>query len=271
MAGRGTMPVNVGDTIVQITSGEEGGGTLYSPGPKQIVAVPSVNELVTASPAPTTGQILMSITVKAKELTVTFDGAYRFIWSVYATGGSDTTYSAIYRNGTQVGASHAVAPSLASTLTSEDIGGWSVGDLAQLYVWSGQEANNTTVSVFNFGLWAEYALMTPQIPAGVSNVIAAPPAPTSVSGVSNSAGQATVSWTPSAGGSYDAITNVVVTVYLNGTRSGVLSKVFAGDGTTATETLVGFTSGSTYTFAVQSANDVALGPMSTQSAGVLIQ
>lgn len=172
------MPVNPGDTIVQISSGEEGGGTLYSPGPKQQVAVPSVNELVTISPETTT-IINPSTPTKVKEVTITKDGAYRFIFFLWMSDGaaSDQGLAQVYRNGSPAGAVHNTRGdasaadtvfNLIPALQSEDIGGWAVGDLAQLYIWCATTARNVRAS--NFGLWAELALLTPQIEAGVVNL-----------------------------------------------------------------------------------------------------
>ncbi len=265
------MPVNPGDTIVQISSGEEGGGTLYSPGPKQIVAVPSVNELVTSSPEAGSavneqGSFALAPT-KVKEVTITMDGAYRFIWLMTNTlTQAQTIYTAIYRNGAQVGASHQLVNGSglldAPLLVSEDIGGWSVGDLAQVYAWTA--GGGGIVQVSNFGLWGEMALLTPQIVAGVVNINGVVPAtPTTAAGTSSVATTADITWVQPAG-TYDPILST--TVYI--TKSGVTTTQTFGAVTSARVT--GLTSGQTYTFQVTATNLDGESIKSTASAGVLI-
>jgi len=68
--------------------------------------------------------------VKVKEFTIIKDGTYRIKFSLTGADG----YGRIYRNGVAVGTERNVSTSPAYTEYSEDISGWSEGDLCQLYV-----------------------------------------------------------------------------------------------------------------------------------------
>ena len=63
-------------------------------------------------------------------------------WLFYDAGGASTTYGKIYRNGIAVGTER----SISSTMTefSEDISGWSSGDLLQIYVKKTGDSSGTS-------------------------------------------------------------------------------------------------------------------------------
>ena len=67
---------------------------------------------------------------KVKEFTILRDGEYRIKFSLTGADG----YGKIYKNGVAVGTERNVSTSPAYTEYSEDISGWSEGDLCQLYV-----------------------------------------------------------------------------------------------------------------------------------------
>jgi len=71
--------------------------------------------------------------VKKKEIKIARNGTIRFKWRAWAN--YSQIYTRVYRNGVPVGNEHHLAGSNNSIANySEDISGWSAGDLAQLYV-----------------------------------------------------------------------------------------------------------------------------------------
>ncbi len=72
--------------------------------------------------------------VKAKEIVVSRNGTLRIKFDLKTTATNKTAYGRIYRNGSPVGTEQTRTGSTAYITKSEDISGWSVGDLIQLYV-----------------------------------------------------------------------------------------------------------------------------------------
>jgi len=70
---------------------------------------------------------------KKKEFTVFAEGTLRITFDLKSGGAGDTAYGRIYRNGVAVGTQQTVVGTTYAT-KSEDIAGWSVDDLVQLYI-----------------------------------------------------------------------------------------------------------------------------------------
>ena len=83
---------------------------------------------------------------KQKEIHVVRNGTIRFKWTTAGTNG--TFYTKIYRNGVAVGTEH----TLRNGTSSEDISGWSPGDLAQLYA---KISGVTNAKITNFRLYLD--------------------------------------------------------------------------------------------------------------------
>lgn len=141
---------------------------VYPAGTREWRAAPSNTPVQTAATARAIDSATNSA-AKSKEIAITFPGVYRIKFGLTApTGGGAAAYSVgqIYRNGVAVGTLRTTAPGAATTKHefTEDIGGWEANDLCQLYVHNvgGAAAGD----VFGFVIFADYAQMPPQIPAG---------------------------------------------------------------------------------------------------------
>ena len=84
--------------------------------------------------------------VKRKELTSNVSGALRIKFDLSGVDG----HAQIYRNGAAVGTERTISNISYSTF-SEDISGWSQGDLIQLYVW--WVNNGTSAAIRNFRVY----------------------------------------------------------------------------------------------------------------------
>jgi len=74
--------------------------------------------------------------VKKKEIRIARAGAYRIKYDmkIDVSGGGNTVVANIYKNGVACGTQHGRDTDTYSTYT-EDISGFAIGDLIQLYVW----------------------------------------------------------------------------------------------------------------------------------------
>lgn len=90
--------------------------------------------------------------VKVKEIYLPKGGTFRIKFDLYSEG-TNTARGTIYRNGVAVGTQQTVTSATPET-KSEDIGGWSAGDLCQVYV----RSNNTGKDAFieNFRIYELY-------------------------------------------------------------------------------------------------------------------
>ena len=84
--------------------------------------------------------------VKAKEIKVGVAGAFRISFRL-SSDPTGTFYGQIYRNGVAVGIERSVTTTV--TTFSEDISGWSAGDLIQVYAKVAGGATNRQVSLFH--------------------------------------------------------------------------------------------------------------------------
>jgi hypothetical protein len=137
-----------------------------------------------------------------------------------------------------------------SPATTETLGPLNSGDSYRLTV--------AAVNSFGEGPGTE----TPDV---ISLGYAAPGPPTGVSASAGTA-QATVSWTPAPAYNSPA-TGFVITPYI----AGVAQTPQTFNSTATTETVLGLTSGTTYTFTVAGTNFQGQGPDSAQSNAVTIQ
>jgi hypothetical protein len=87
--------------------------------------------------------------VKLKEIRLQRKGNLRISFNLWSGDASATAYAQIYRNGSAVGTLRSTT-SMSAVGFTEDISGWSLNDLCQLYVW----ASSTTYGAFvnNFQL-----------------------------------------------------------------------------------------------------------------------
>jgi len=86
---------------------------------------------------------------KVQEIYIPRPGTLRIKFSIAKAGGT-TVFGQIYRNGSAVGTLQSTTTST-GTQYSEDISGWSVGDLCQLYVYNSngaQDTNGIELSLF---------------------------------------------------------------------------------------------------------------------------
>ena len=88
--------------------------------------------------------------VKYKEIVLTRDGQLRIDFDIKVASGG-TYYGRVYRNGVAVGTEQSGGDTTYATKT-EDISGWSAGDLCQLYVKEATGAKNVTYR--NFRIYA---------------------------------------------------------------------------------------------------------------------
>ena len=84
---------------------------------------------------------------KVKEISISRGGTLRCKFDVSTEGGSSNAYGRVYRNGTGVGTARIASLSSAWASYSEDISGWTAGDLVQLYIVHG---SNVNVAARNF-------------------------------------------------------------------------------------------------------------------------
>ena len=99
--------------------------------------------------ADTEGTGAITTYVKKKEIVLDFGGAVRIKFDLKHSG-SGTCYGRIYRNGVAVGTERSTTSSTYVTF-SEDISGWSPGDLCQLYI---KQASNPNADWRNFRLYS---------------------------------------------------------------------------------------------------------------------
>lgn len=70
---------------------------------------------------------------KVKEIYIAHPGVITIKFDIHCTGGIESAYGRVYRNGSAVGTERLTTSGSYQTY-SEDISGWSIGDLCQLYV-----------------------------------------------------------------------------------------------------------------------------------------
>ena len=87
--------------------------------------------------------------VKKKEIVLDYGGTLRIKFDLRHDAGA-TAYGRIYRNGAAVGTERSTTSATYVTF-SEDISGWSPGDLCQLYI---KEASNPNADWRNFRLYS---------------------------------------------------------------------------------------------------------------------
>ena len=87
---------------------------------------------------------------KVKEIAVGRGGTLRIIFDLKTTYGDRTAYGYVYRNGSPVGAEQTSSNTSYET-KSQDISGWTTGDLVQLYY---KSKDNGTVYIRNFQIKA---------------------------------------------------------------------------------------------------------------------
>ena len=85
-----------------------------------------------------------------REVFLARRGTLRIDFDLTSTG-ENGAFGRIYRNGVAVGTSRLTYVTTSWITYSEDIAGWSAGDLCQLYFWTGDVAG-TTASIRNFKL-----------------------------------------------------------------------------------------------------------------------
>jgi hypothetical protein len=82
-----------------------------------------------------------------KEAQIGKPGALRIKFRLVNGYLGSTAYGQIYRNGVAVGPLHSVSGYSDQTFT-DDISGWNIGDLVQLYVWATATGSGTYTSNF---------------------------------------------------------------------------------------------------------------------------
>jgi hypothetical protein len=80
------------------------------------------------------------------------NGTIRVHWTLNQIAG-DTGYSKIYRNGSAVGVQQTLTSNGNNNFLTDDIAGWNIGDLLQIYVWTG--GGIKVVNTGNDVAWAE--------------------------------------------------------------------------------------------------------------------
>ena len=143
-----TTPTLSVPIIADYTSGQHthnnaaGGGQISTAGITEFTAQTAGDYLLVEN---TTARTVTTTTyAKYKETKVGVGGTYRIKFSMKANT-SGTIYGQIYRNGVAVGTERSTT-STTITEFSEDIGGWSSGDLVQLY---SKRTVDGFVSIFN--------------------------------------------------------------------------------------------------------------------------
>lgn len=146
-----------------------------------------------------------------------------------------------------------------------------IGSIAQTHVVFNSALTTQTVTgltngtSYSFRVAAINAIGTGPMSesSGLLKPVTVPGAPGSV-GVTGGDARVTVSWTPPSSNGGTAITGYVVTPYIGGTAQS--SVVF--NSTLTTQSIVGLTNGTAYTFRVSAVNVVGGGPQSSPSAAV---
>ena len=114
--------------------------------------VPNVNGGATTN--------LTSMTyIKIFEFLMPVGGEFRFKWDTDINYGGDSVSSRIYRNGVAVGTVKTAGTTVGTYVASDDVSGWSQGDLIQLWA-TGNTIGNPTVSpptLSNFRIFADNA------------------------------------------------------------------------------------------------------------------
>jgi len=92
--------------------------------------------------APTNRSSTATSATKIKEIKVFLSGTFEVAFTLWSTGGA-TVYGQVYRNGVAIGTLRSTT-STTSVEFTEDISGWEIGDLCQLYIYaSAGETVNT--------------------------------------------------------------------------------------------------------------------------------
>jgi hypothetical protein len=89
---------------------------------------------------------------KIIQFKVMVGGTIRIHWTLHQVTG-DSGYSKIYRNGIAVGVLQTLISNGNDNFLTDDIIGWNIGDLLQVYVWTGLGLQ--AVSTGNNAVWAE--------------------------------------------------------------------------------------------------------------------
>ncbi|MFQ5736744.1 MAG: hypothetical protein ACE5GY_07760 [Thermodesulfobacteriota bacterium] len=79
---------------------------------------------------------------KKKEFAIIKGGALRIKFDLYHSSGGSMAYGRIYRNGAPVGTLQSTN-SVSAVTFSEDISGWNVDDLVQLYIYTSTSGGTT--------------------------------------------------------------------------------------------------------------------------------
>jgi hypothetical protein len=81
--------------------------------------------------------------LKVFEWAVPKDGTYRISFEIRngTSGGGEVTYARVYRNGAAAGTTQSDSDGT-YTAKSDDVSGWTAGDLLQIYLWTNDADNN---------------------------------------------------------------------------------------------------------------------------------
>jgi hypothetical protein len=112
-------------------------------GPENFVDY-AVGDVVVAAAMTSTGYIAAGSYTKVKEISLSRGGSIRCKMKVSTSGGSSNAYGRVYRNGVAVGSQNRGGLGSTWNSYSEDISGWTAGDLCQVYMTKG---SNTDVAV----------------------------------------------------------------------------------------------------------------------------
>ncbi len=91
---------------------------------------------------------------KAKETEIVKGGVLRIKFSMYTTAAPEAATGKIYRNGSPVGTEQTTNDTNPGEEFSEDIAGWSKGDLCQIY--SHGTGGGGAVNIHSFRIYADY-------------------------------------------------------------------------------------------------------------------
>ncbi len=100
---------------------------------KPIAGIPYVAGDVVLVPANTERMVSVAVMTKKKEIQMLRGGELRLKFDLKSNSVQGLAYGQVYRNGIAVGALRSTA-SINYVTFSEDIAGWVIGDLAQLYI-----------------------------------------------------------------------------------------------------------------------------------------